>query len=127
MPSPEAARHESSVWLEAESAAGVTYRIARLSLKRRAALMREMAEALAELEFQDAGQDWRSRLRAGELRLRIEAAYVRWGLLEIRGLTIDGVAADAGSLIERGPEPLGREIARRIRAEAGLAPDELKN
>ena len=52
---------------------------------------------------------------------------MEWGLLGIDGLTIDGEAADAASVIERGPEALCREIVHEIRRECGLTDEERKN
>jgi hypothetical protein len=105
----------------------VRYRIAKMSLRRRAALMQEVADLFAELEFQEAGTDCQSQLRARQLQLRLEAAYIRWGLLEVAGLVIDGEAADADRLLEHGPERLAHEVAQSIRTESGLSEAEVKN
>jgi len=53
--------------------------------------------------------------------------YLRWGLREVTGLSIDGEAATHELLLERGPESLVREILTSIKAECGLNQEEAKN
>ncbi|MGH9622868.1 MAG: hypothetical protein ACRD4G_00845 [Bryobacteraceae bacterium] len=59
--------------------------------------------------------------------LLVERLYLEWGLAEIEGLAIDGTSATPALLIEKGPEPLTREILASIQAELGLSEDERKN
>ena len=58
---------------------------------------------------------------------KVERAYLEWGLEAIYGLEIDGEPADVGSLIDRGPEGLCREIAEQIRRECFLTEEQRKN
>ena len=57
----------------------------------------------------------------------MDEVYLRWGLLRLEGLAIDGQAASIDELLERGPEELCREIVDRIKLECGLTDDEAKN
>jgi hypothetical protein len=120
-------RHESSVWCEAETYAGVRYRILRMSLGRRIALARKIREVGRRLEFLEAGGGVQEKLDAAVLQGEIDRAYLEWGLEAIEGLEIDGSAATPEALIERGPADLAAEILRRIRSECGLSESERKN
>ena len=119
--------HESLVWCEAETHAGVRYRITKMSLGRRIELARRIREAGRKLEFLDAGHDVREKLEAAVLEGEIDQAYLEWGLEAIEGLEIDGEAATPELLIEKGPANLAAEILRRIRSECGLSESERKN
>ena len=75
-------------------------------------------------------------LRAGETEDKLEASfgellvrklYLEWGLADISGLTIDGKAATAQELIERGPELLTEEITDAVHREFALSEEERKN
>lgn len=118
---------ESSAWFDAETHAGVRYRIARMSLGRRIELARRIREIGRRMEFLEAGGDTREKLEAAVLQGEIDRAYLEWGLEEIDGLEIDGAPAITATLIERGPLELAMEIVRRIRAECGLSEQERKN
>jgi hypothetical protein len=126
-PSAETVRYQSSVVVESKTAPGVRFRIARLSLARRIELTRQVRELLARMQFCAAGEQLTERLEAAECEGKVESLYVRWGLLELEGLEIDGAAATPSLLIEAGPEELVREAARIIRAEWQLTEAERKN
>lgn len=119
--------HESFAWYEAETHAGVRYRIARMSVGRRIELARRIREAGRKLEFLEASGDVREKLEAAVLQGEIDKTYLAWGLEAIEGLRIDGEAATPELLIERGPANLAAEILRRIRSECGLSESERKN
>jgi len=120
-------RHESFAWLEAETHAGVRYRIARMSLGRRIGLARKIREAGRRLEFLEAGGDVMEKLDAAVLQGEVDRAYLEWGLDAIEGLEIDGEMATPESLIEKGPANLAVEILEHIRNECGLSESERKN
>lgn len=122
-----ASQHESFVWFDAETHAGVRYRIARMSLGRRIGLARKIREAGRRLEFLEAGGDVREKLDAAVLQGEVDRAYLEWGLEAIEGLEIDGEAATPEALIEKGPANLASEILERIHAECGLSESERKN
>ncbi|MGH9593159.1 MAG: hypothetical protein ACRD5L_08715, partial [Bryobacteraceae bacterium] len=100
------ARHESSAWFDAETQAGVRFRVARVSVARRIGLARRIREIGRKIEFLEAGNDAREKIEAAVLAGEVDQAYLEWGLEEIRGLTIDGEPATPESLIEKGPMPL---------------------
>lgn len=52
---------------------------------------------------------------------------VRYFLASIEGLTIDGEAATAALLIDKGPDELYREIAAAIAQQMGMTPEEKTN
>ncbi len=120
------ADYASTAWFEAESCAGVRYRIARVSVNRRIELAKKVREIGRRLEFLEAG-DAREKLEAMVLSGEIERAYVEWGLEAVEGLRIDGEDATPSLLLERGPAGLASEILERIKAECGLNADERKN
>jgi hypothetical protein len=118
--------HSSSAWFEAESYAGVRYRIARVSVNRRIELAKKIREIGSRLEFLEAG-DAREKLEAMVLSGEIERAYLEWALEAVEGLRIDGEVATPSLLMERGPAALAAEILERIKSECGLNADERKN
>jgi hypothetical protein len=119
--------YESIREVESESVPGVSYVVARMSFVRRVELMRRVRELAGRKEFQDAGEDARGKMDAALLQAEIDRLYVVWGLREVRGLTVDGVAATPESLGEAGPENLFREALAAVRAETGLSAVERKN
>ncbi len=119
--------HESSAWFDAESCAGVRFRVARISVARRIELARRIREIGRKIEFLEAGNDAREKIEAAVLAGEIDQAYLEWGLEEIQGLTIDGEAATPAALIARGPIALASEILKRIKGECGLSETERKN
>lgn len=119
--------YESERTVEAKSAPGVRFTIARMSLARRIELAERVRELAGRVEFLEAGEDARGKLDAVVLRGEIDRVYLRWGLKRIEGLAIDGQAATAELLMEAGPEGLCREIAGAIKSEMGLSEEERKN
>jgi hypothetical protein len=90
-------------------------------------LARRLRGIGAKLEYLNAGSDLESKLGSAMVAAEIDATYIRWGLIEIQGLTIDGEAATADRLIEWGPEPLAREVVEAVKRECCLSEDERKN
>jgi hypothetical protein len=121
------AAHDSSLWFESETCAGVRYKIARISLGRRIELARRVREIGRKAEFLEAGDDVRDKLEAAVLQGEMDRAFLEWGLEAIEGLTIDGEAATPAGLIDRGALNLAMEILARIRGECGLSETERKN
>jgi hypothetical protein len=120
-------RWEGTVVKASQTRPGVEFVIARMTFGRRLELMRRVRDLAARLEYFEAGREERQRMEAGILAGEIDTLYVRWGLEEVRGLEIDGAAADVETLIERGPEDLFIEALAAIRAECGLTEAEIKN
>ncbi len=119
--------HQSSVWIDSETRAGVRFRIARMSVARRIELARRIREVGRGLEFLEAGSDVRDKLDAAVLKGEIDRAYLEWGIEAIEGLTIDGEDATPELAIEKGPADLAAEMLAKIRSECGLSENERKN
>jgi len=115
------------VKIESKTILGVTFSINRISFGRRMELSRQVREISQRAAFLEAGNELREKIEASLLAQEIDAMYLRWGLVSIDGLTIDGEAATAVQLIEKGPEELMREIVSTIRGQCGLNEAERKN
>ena len=127
LPSHKQYTYESSVTRESRLYPGVRYRIARMSFGRRCELARMVRELSQRLEFHNAGASLRDKAEASLLATEINSLYVRWGLLGIEGLLIDGCETTPEKLVQTGPEDLSREIVGAIQAECGLSEEERKN
>src|SRR5947209_20013213 len=90
----------SSCWFDAESAAGVRYRIRRISVSRKIELARRVREIGRGVEFLEASGDAREQLEAAVLGGEIDRAYLEWGLEAVEGLTIDGEPGTPPLVIE---------------------------
>jgi len=118
---------ESRIWFDAEAMEGVRYEIVRVSFGRRIELARRIREIGRRMEYFEAGSDAKETLEATVLSAEIDRAYLEWGLVSVEGLEIDGAAATAELLVDRGPVELAMEILRRIKSECGMSEDERKN
>jgi hypothetical protein len=98
-----------------------------MSFGRRSELLRHIHEIGRKTEYLEAGRDFKDKIEASLTGSEIDAVYLRWGLREVSGLSIDGEAGTPELLLERGPESLVREILSSIRAECGLNREETKN
>jgi hypothetical protein len=105
----------------------VVFVVARMSFGRRLELMRRVRDLALRAEFFEAGCDEKNRMEASLLGAEIDRLYIEWGLEEIRGLELDGLAATPRALVERGPEVLFREALEAVRHECGLSEQERKN
>ena len=123
----ETASYESELKIQSTVMRVVTFTINRISFGRRMELARRVREISRRVEFLDAGNQVQEKIEANLLRQEIEATYLRWGLVRIDGLTIDGQPATAERLLDKGPEELAQEIVRAIKAQCGLSDDERKN
>ncbi len=89
--------------------------------------MRQVRDLAKKIEYFEAGHDGKNDMEASLLGAEVDRLYLRWGLEEIRGLEIDGMAASPELLIERGPEELFWEALNAVKAECGLSENERKN
>jgi len=121
------ATYRSTVRIKSQAMAGVTFEINRVSFGRRMELARQVREISQRAEFLQAGTELHERIEASLLKQEIEAIYLRWALVHVDGLTIDGEPATAERLLEKGPEGLTREIVGAIKLQCGLGEDERKN
>ena len=125
--SDERVDYASTRWVESTTQPGVRYQLARLSLGRRITLTRSVRSLWQRMEYHGAGGTVEDSLSQAVLAAELDVDYLRWGLLAVEGLVIDGGPANVQQLIEAGPEPLCREIVAAIRTELGLTEDERKN
>ena len=119
--------YESFTTVESHACTGVRFRVRRLSLARRMELVRLIRETGEKLAFHMAGDSVADAAHAAEIRARMDALYIRWGLEEITGITIDGEPVSLDNLLDRGPDALAREIVDAIKGELFLDEDERKN
>jgi hypothetical protein len=119
--------YESVVTIPSEVVKGVTFTVAKMSYGRRIELMRCVRELAKKSEFLSASENPEDKMDAALLEAEINRSYLRWGLLAISGLTLDGAEATPESLLEHGPEDLFREALSLIRAQTGLTETERKN
>jgi hypothetical protein len=119
--------YESVAIVESQVASGVSYTVARMSFGRRTELMRRVRELAGRMEFLEAGQEPGEKMDAALLQAEIDRLYLKWGLREVTGLQLDGVAATPELLVECGPEDLFREALAAVRRETGLNEAERKN
>ena len=122
-----AVKYASTITVTSMALPGVTFTVGRMSFGRRMELFRRIREIAANLEYLEASTDFREQVEATLLEQEIENLYLRWGLVSIDGLAIDGQPATSELLLERGPETLAREIVASIKAECGLSDAERKN
>ena len=128
---PENARervsYESALAIESKVMPGVKFVINRISFGRRMELSRRVREITQKTEFLEAGSELDEKIEAGILAQEVDAMYLRWALVGVDGLEIDGEAATAEQLLDRGPEELAREIVVAIKEQCGLSEAERKN
>jgi hypothetical protein len=119
--------YESTKCIESTVSPGVRFTIARMTFGRRIDLMRRVRQLSGLMEFSRAGVQIDDRIQAGLAGAEIDELYLRWGLVSIEGLQLDGLPADLESLISSGPEPLCREIIAAVKRECTLTDEERKN
>ena len=119
--------YESYVKRESKCRPGVRFKVHPVSFGRRVDLSRRLRELSQKAQFHEAGDDLQDKIEANLIASEIEATYLRWGLVNVEALSIDGETATVESLIEKGPEDLAREIIGEIKSQCGLSEAERKN
>jgi hypothetical protein len=119
--------YESVMMIRSKAMPSVTFAINRISFGRRMELSRRAREIGRKAEFLEAGSELQEKIDASILAQEVDAMYLTWGLVSIEGLTIDGEAATAERLLERGPDEVAREIVAAIKEQCGLSDGERKN
>ena len=127
IPRNGAVHYDSVVSIDSKAAPGVRFAIHRISFGQRMELSRRVREISRKAEFLEAGTELHEKIEANILAQEIDAMYLQWGLVKIDGLVIDGEAATAVQLLEKGPEDLAREIVGAIKEQCGLTEAERKN
>jgi hypothetical protein len=119
--------YESALTIESKVMPGVKFVVNRISFGRRMELSRRVREIAQKVEFLEAGNEMDEKIEAGILAQQVDAMYLRWALVAVEGLQIDGEPATAEHLLERGPDDLAREIVGAIKEQCGLSEAERKN
>jgi hypothetical protein len=123
----QAVSYDSVAKIRSTAIPGVTFAIYRISFGRRMELARQAREISRRAEFLDAGNQLQEKIDANILAQEVDAMYLRWALMGIQGLTIDGESPSPDQLLQKGPETLTREILGAIKQECGLNEAERKN
>ncbi len=118
--------YQSAITVESATP-GVTIRVARMSFGRRLDLMRKVRDLARQIEFLQAGPNPGDGMDAALLRAEIDQMLVRWGVVSVSGLAVDGAEATAEALIASGPEGVFQEALAAVRRQAGLTEEERKN
>src|SRR5580704_16108526 len=92
--------YESVLMIRSKALPAVTFVINRISFGRRMELSRRAREIGRKAEFLEAGGQLQEKIEGSILAQEVDAMYLTWGLVSIAGLTIDGEAATAESLLE---------------------------
>lgn len=119
--------YESVIAVTSRVRQGVSFTISRMSFGRRVELMERVRDLASRLEFFEAGSGNKDQIEANILSAEIERLYLRWGLREVSGLTIDGQSATPELLASSGPEDLFVEALNAVKSECGLSEAERKN
>ena len=118
--------YSSVTWYESQVCKGVRFAVRRISLSQRIEITRRVRDLTLQNEFLRNG-DTSEQLNAVLGELLAKRLYIEWGLAEIQGLTVDGIAACPSLLVEKGPESLAEEIVAAIMGELHLTDEERKN
>lgn len=119
--------YESTIKIKSRTTSGVTFRVRRVSYGGRLELLRSVRNLAAKLEFHAASDKVADQLEAEILNREIRLFYLRWGLVDCEGLTVDGRRANVEDVINAGPEKLASEIVAAIQNQLNLTRDEEKN
>jgi hypothetical protein len=106
---------------------GVQFRTARMSFRRRLELTKAVRDLVNRIEYHESAPSPEEKLSAAILTREVEAIYLKWGLLEVCGLVLDGRPATVDLVLEAGPEAFVEEILEAIKTDCGLTDDERKN
>lgn len=118
--------YNSAFWCSSVQYPGVRYAVRTVSLQARIELVQQTRELAMRHEFLRAG-DAVEQLEASLGDLLVRQLYLRWGLLAVQGLAIEGRSATPASLVEFGPEILADEIVESIKGQLCLTETERKN
>lgn len=89
--------------------------------------MQEVRSYAARLDFLRAGKAPDEQLDSRILEQETARIYLKWGIAQIHGLSIDGATATPENLLESGPEGLVKEALTVIIEQVGLSEEERKN
>lgn len=118
---------QSSKSFESLVCDGVKFTVRRMTLRQRISLLNELHTLYREREFNSAGGSKADEIKAQISNLLIDEVFLRWGVVAIDGLYVDGKPLCVDELAEKAPERLVSEILGRLRECITLTPDEEKN
>ena len=119
--------YDSIIRVDSQLKPEVAFLVSKMSFGRRLDLIRRIRELALRYEFLNAGTSPKEKLEAASLSAEIDHLYVSWGLQQLVGLEIDGIAATPELLASHGPEDLFQEAVTVIKAQCGLSEVERKN
>lgn len=117
----------SSCHYESITYPGVSFTIRQMTLRHRIKLLKEVHDLYREAEFSTAGSSKADRLNAQLSSLRVDEVFLRWGVIAVEGLVVDGRPIAADEVGELAPECLASEMLSRVRECMSLSSDEEKN
>lgn len=120
-------RYPSCTWVKSKVHRGVSFGVRKMSFGLRLEIAREIHSFAQRAEFAKAGAGLVDRAESAVIAGEVDKVYLRCGLATIEGLNIDGAAADADSLFQRGPEDLTQEVLQAIKGVWGLSEEQRKN
>src|SRR6266852_5414626 len=82
--------YESVLKRRSESFPEISYTVRKISFGGRLELAKDIRELSRRMEFAAAGQEASDEMDASILAAEIERLYVRWGLVSLEGLAVDG-------------------------------------
>jgi len=106
---------------------GVSFRVKRMTLGGRIELLERIYPLLKEAESMAAGASQSDQVRNQLCTLKIQEALLSWGVLELRGLCVDGIQISAAEASNGAPEELVQEILGVIQRQIALTEAERKN
>jgi hypothetical protein len=119
--------YESTIRSTSRIMPGVTFEVRRVSYGGRLELLKRVRELAARQAFHLSSEGAVERLDAEIAGREIRLKMIRWGLVRVDGLLIDGEAPAVDALIEYGPEGLVAEIAAAVEGQLSLTEEERKN
>jgi hypothetical protein len=120
-------QYDSLIEVESRALPGTRVTVRKMSFMRRLELAENIRELANRIEYLEAGSDPKEKMQAATLSRELDRIYLRWGLVRIDGLEIDGSPATPEVLVRDGPEALVEEALEAIRAQCGLSQEERKN
>lgn len=118
---------ETTVRYESSVAAGVWFRVRRMTLRQRIQLLEDLYPLYTEAEFLKSGATEAERLMAQVKTLKLQEILLRWGVESVGGLVVNGRELAARELSENAPEELAAEMVQRVQEAAGLTEKQEKN
>jgi len=98
-----------------------------MTLGGRIELLERIYPLLKEAESMAAGASQSDQVRNQLCTLKIQEALLSWGVLELRGLYVDGLQISAAEASNGAPEELVQEILGVIQRQIALTEAERKN